>query len=179
MVWIKCSVGLTLNWWLVSKTLHKTCFAFWPEFHLKLTLEFNILTWSMLSMLMTLKCRLRNMLLKIASWGTSRIIMEFLRIFNVNLRLTWAKCYLTDRCKYSIQNWGANLLLTTNWLSAAIIFHGPNFLTTMQEINAALCIVSNELLHIFNLQVANVPHHGRSACTCIFSSRYRMKLGGV
>ena len=112
------------------------------------TADLKIYYWSVLSMLMTLKCQLRNMLLKIASWGTCRIIIEFLRIFYVNIRLTWAKSYLTDRCKYSIQNWGANLLLTTNWLSAGIIFHGPNFLTTMQEINAALCIVSNELLHI-------------------------------
>ena len=69
------------------------------------TADLKIYYWSVLSMLMTLKCQLRIMLLKIASLGTSRIIMEFLRIFNVNLRLTWAKFYLRDRCKYSIQNY--------------------------------------------------------------------------
>ena len=34
------------------------------------------------------------MLLKIATYGTKHIIMEFLSIFNAKLRLIRAKCYL-------------------------------------------------------------------------------------
>ena len=54
--------------------------------------------------------------------------MEFPRIFNVNLRLIWAKCYLKNRRLHWIQAWFANLLLNTDWFSAIIIFHGPNSL---------------------------------------------------
>ena len=74
------------------------------------------------------KCLLRSMLLKIASQGTYRIIMEFPRIFDVNLRLIWARCYLRNRWLRWIQTWCGNFSLTTDWFSAMIIFHGPNHL---------------------------------------------------
>ena len=61
---------------------------------------------------------LRNTVLKIVSWGTYLIIMEFPRIFNVNLS---RKCWL-----HCTQTWCANFLHTTYWFSAIIIFHGPN-----------------------------------------------------
>ena len=72
------------------------------------------------------KCLLRNMLLKIASEGTYRIIVEFPRLFNVNLRLIWAMCYLRNIWLHWIQTWCANLSLTTDLFYAIIIFHGPN-----------------------------------------------------
>ena len=60
--------------------------------------------------------------------------MELPRIFNVNLRLTWAKqrapkCYLRNRWSHCIQTRCANLLFTMNWFSAIIILHGPNSLS--------------------------------------------------
>ena len=57
-----------------------------------------------------IKCLLRNMLLKIASQDTFRIIMEFPRIFNVNLRLIRPICYLSNHCWHCIQTWWDKLL---------------------------------------------------------------------
>ena len=55
--------------------------------------------------------------------------MEFPRIFNANLRLIWAKCYLRNRWLHCIQTWYDNLFRTTDWYSAIIIFHGANSLS--------------------------------------------------
>ena len=52
--------------------------------------------------------------------------MKFPRIFNVDLRLIWAKCNFRNRWLHWIQTWCVNLLLNTDRFSAIIIFHGPN-----------------------------------------------------
>ena len=48
------------------------------------------------------------------------------KIFNVNQMLTWAKCYLSNRCYLQgIQTWWDKLLHANHWFYA-IIFHGPH-----------------------------------------------------
>ena len=87
-------------------------------YNLELELDIELYWWRV-------KYQLCNMLLKIASWGTSRIIMEFPRIFNANLRLR-------NRWLHYIQTWWDNLLHATDWVSAIIIFHGPNSLSIIK-----------------------------------------------
>ena len=52
--------------------------------------------------------------------------MDFPRIFNVNLRLIWPKCYLRNCWLHCIHTWCVNLFLTTDWFSAIMIFYDPN-----------------------------------------------------
>mgnify|MGYP001797828120 CR=1 FL=1 len=66
-----------------------------------------------------------DMLLKIVSWGTYHIIMEFPTIFNANLRLIWAECFLRNSLSHCIQVSCDNLLYATDWFSAILVFHGP------------------------------------------------------
>ena len=73
------------------------------------------------------KCLLRNMLLKIVSLGTSRIIMELRRIFNVNLRSTWAKSVFLKLLVALYSNLVCQLI-TSYWLIFCINnFSWPEF----------------------------------------------------
>ena len=77
------------------------------------------------------KCLLRNMLLKIASYGTYHIIMEFSRIFNANLRLIWANCYLSNRWLHCIQTWWDNLSHTNDWFICNNNLLWPEFFNSL------------------------------------------------
>ena len=42
MVWMKVSVSLALNQWIVITLFHETCLAIWSKSHISLTLKFTI-----------------------------------------------------------------------------------------------------------------------------------------
>ena len=77
--------------------------------------------------------------------------MDFPRIFNANLRLIWAKCYLKNRWLHCIQTCIVNILHTTDYYSAIIIFHGLNSLISIPQ-----CIILEIPLHCGN--VVNMPY---------------------
>ena len=73
--------------------------------------------------------------------------MEFPRIFNANLRLIWAKCYLRNRWLHCIQTWYGNLFHTIGYYSAIIIFIARVLLRIM----FTLCL---DLLELTGLNLA-------------------------
>ena len=89
--------------------------------------------------------------------------MGFPRIFNVNLRLIWAKCYLRNGWLHCIQTWCANLLPTTDWSSAIIIFHGPNSLCDHEKNNQFTISQCNWIealgLDISSIRTENFMNH--------------------
>ena len=138
MEWWKCSVSLgwdSSNEYFQDITQNMVCNLAKIShpadlencyFNLELTIE--LYWWHV-------KCLLRNMLLKIASQDTYRIIMEFPSIFNAKLRLIWAECYICNCWVLWIQTWWDNSLHNTDWFRAIIIFHGPNSLSHSQNMN--------------------------------------------
>ena len=51
--------------------------------------------------------------------------MEFSRIFDANLRLIWAKCYLCSHWLHCFRTKCDSFLHTIDWFSEIIIFHDP------------------------------------------------------
>ena len=119
-------------------------------FNLELTIE--LYWWQ-------IKCLLRNMLLKIASYGTCHIIIESPSIFNAKLKSIRAKRYLCNRWLLLIQTWWYSSLYTTDWFSALIIFHGPNFLTT-----GAVAQLSDSRSEVSWIESQWGPHSIYSTC---------------
>ena len=106
MVWMKCSVSLTMGSFQVT-CISQNMFCNLAKithlgdletdhFNLELAIELYSLHF---------KCLLRDMSLKIASYDTLRIITEFPRIFNINLRWIWPICYLSIHWLHCIHTW--------------------------------------------------------------------------
>ena len=108
-VWIKGSVCLaaeTINFQDITQNMFYNLTKISRPIQLGACFE---LCWWHLNRLLS------NKLLKITPLGTYHIIMEFPRIFNVNLNLIMAKCCLRNHWLHCIQTWYGKLLHTTDY----------------------------------------------------------------
>ena len=112
---INQSINEALSWFDMNlmfslPNITQNMFCNFPKTHNQLTLKFTIYyTIYYITQSSTLrlhwwhvKCPLHNILLKMALWGIYHIIREFPMIFNADLRLIWAKCYLRNHWPHCI-----------------------------------------------------------------------------